>query len=355
MSRLASWEVIANFVTDLKTAFDSEEIKGKYRPLGRYSRLIDLTTLSHKNAIDDHIAAFNKFCVANREAIKSKSSKALTETTIAYRNRDDNEEKEPNCYIEVQKILTEAEEEKDADFCNVIWNHLRIISAHVDPAGKIKEAIQSSGGDSKEAEFLNKIISKVEESTEGADPSNPMAAVMGMMQTGVFQDLFQGMSEGQADGSLNMGKLMGVVQNMVCPPGEESDPQLAAVSTMLGNMSAGASGGTEGAPNLMNMLGPMLGQMGGGAGGQGGQPDLSGLMGMLGGAMGGAGANTTGGAPDLMGMLGPMVSQMAVGGMENAGQAPPSLADTLEEEFARAKESGKFSSRVEDVSEKDEK
>jgi len=244
---LICFKAISNFTTELGETFSRQ-----HRPLKLYKRLINQTTIADEKPIQNHIDAFRKFCIDNRDGIAKKDSKSFTNPKISYSNR---------VYIDMSEIFKLADKETTP----VIWQHLLCISAIVDPAGKakeiLKENLQSGKTGGTETNFLTDIIDKVE---AHVDPNaNPMEAVSSIMQSGVFTDLIGGMNEGLSDGSLDIGKLMGAVQGMVGQLG-------------------GDGGGDPQAANAMNMISSMMGNMGNNQGG-GDMPDLAGLMqGMMG-------------------------------------------------------------------------
>ena len=239
---LVCFKAISNFTTELGETFSK-----KHRPLKLYTRLIEQTKITHEKPIRNHIDAFRKFCITNRDAIINKEYKQFTLQKISYSKR---------VFINMSEIFDMADKETR----KVIWDHLLCISALVDPAGKAKEILKanlaSGKGGGTEANFLTDIIDKVE---ANVDPNaNPMEAVSSIMKSGIFTDLIGGMNQGLSDGSLDIGKLMGAVQGMVGQLGDQTgDPQ-----------AAGA----------MNMLSSMMGNIPNGDGPSDGMPDLSGLM-----------------------------------------------------------------------------
>ena len=141
------------------------------------------------------------------------------------------------------------------------------------------------------------------------------------------------MGSGLQDGSLDLNKLMGTVQNMVTRLSDEAgdseggDQAMNMITTMMGSLSAGANapkndGSQQPMPDLAGMLGPMMGAMLGGAGGNG-MPDLAAMFGGAGGngmpdlaaMFGGAGGN---GMPDLAAMMGESTSQSSGNAIENS-------------------------------------
>ena len=222
-NNLVVFKTITNFVGELTELFGN-----KQRSLKLYSRLINKTTVSHTAAIQKHISAFRKFCVENRSAILAKNASELSTMIVKYSDK---------VQINFEAIFKMA----DRDTSSIIWKHLLYISALVDPAGKAKEFLVSATQESGEAAFLNNIFEKVEQSV---DPENtdPMAAMSSVMQSGVLSELMGGMSQGMNDGSLNIGKMMGMVtgilSNMQNMPGSEEagGSDMSGMMAMMSNM-----------------------------------------------------------------------------------------------------------------------
>jgi len=244
---LMSFKAISNFTSALNDLFGK-----KQHSLRLYSHLINKTTISHEKPIAKHHSAFRKFCIDNREAIRKKNPKAIKNGLINYSTK---------VFINVEEILRMA----DKDTEDVIWQHLRFISAIVDPAGKAKELLMKESVGKEETDFLSEVISKVE---KHVDPNaNPMEAVSKIMQSGIFTDLVQGMNDGMKDGSLDLGKLVGSVQKLVgSQEGAENMPDLSKMMGPLLSSLNNAGKDGEAPPDLSQMMGPLLGAMGGGGG-----------------------------------------------------------------------------------------
>jgi hypothetical protein len=251
---LITFKAISNFTNSLAEIFSN-----KQRSLKLYAHLINKTTLSHNKPIIKHIEAFKKFCVDNRENIGEKNTK-LINSKITYSNR---------VYIDMESIFSIS----DRETTEIIWNHILIISALVDPTGKAKQILKENSKEETkgEVDFLSEIIGKVEEHTNLDD--DPMKAVSSIMQSGVFTDLIQGMGNGLENGSLDIGKLMGTVQGMITtlnnsqgnePNSTGNNSSEAPDLSGMMNMLNGAGGNNSDAPDLsgmMNMMAPMLGAL----------------------------------------------------------------------------------------------
>jgi len=231
---LIIFKAICNFVNDLGEAFAS-----RHKPLKLYRRLINQTQIAHETAIQKHIIACHTFCITNRDAIVECDVKKLVDSKILYSQR---------VFIDMNEIFKIS----DRETTPIIWKHILTISALVDPQGNAKEVLQKEGDSSKESEFLNSIISKVENVNTN---SNPMEAITSLMQSGM-----------NGGGNLDIGKLIGVVQGMIANLNQQAgdNPEAAPAIAMINSMSS------------------MVTNMGNGA-----EPDMAGMMQMMSGMMSG--------------------------------------------------------------------
>ena len=255
---LLTFKAITKFVSELSETFGTDN-----HSLKLYARLLDKTTISHDNAMKKHIDIFRNFCIKNRDCITSKNT-TFVNSKIEY---------SPKVFIDLDDIFKNS----DAETANVIWKHLLTISALVDPAGKAKEILKNNK-ESKEANFLSDILNKVENTV--SPNSNPLEAVSSIMSSGLFTDLISGMNNGIQDGSLDLSKLMGTVQQMCTSIGGGN----IDLAKMAENASTENSENGGGEVNPMNMLNSMMSGMASmNTNGTPGQaPDLSNLTNLLG-------------------------------------------------------------------------
>lgn len=198
-----SFNTICNFIRDLNAAFGS-----KQKSLMLYGHLIEKTGLIHMDPVKKHIQIFKHFVTTNEEAILHQDKKKLKQTRIVYSEK---------VAIDLIPIfqLCDKEEEK------IIWNHLLTISAILNPECQAKQILKElqnkPSDDSKEGDFLKNIMGKIGEhvSSQEGQEANPMAMIGSLMSSGVFNEIFQGLSGGMNDGNMDLGKLMGSMQNMM--------------------------------------------------------------------------------------------------------------------------------------------
>ena len=189
MTNLVVFNQITNFIKDLNDCFGDS-----YKSLQLYNRLVEKTTISHKEAIEKHISLFRDWCKTNENCIINKNTQ-LEQGIIKYSEK---------CFIDFQNILKEADtQQKDS-----IWNHILLICAYINPNIKAKEILKKDV--SNEKDFLKDMIDKVEQNVGDTDNlDNPMQAVASMMSSGVFNELVGSMTTGLQSGELNLNKLMG--------------------------------------------------------------------------------------------------------------------------------------------------
>lgn len=245
---LLAFRAICNFVGDL-----SAEYGKRHKPLHLYKRLSTHTQISHDKAIRKHISIFREFCLANRDALMTQDISKLVAKKIVYSDR---------VYIDMEFIFRIADKENS----QVIWQHLLIISALIDPAGKAKDVLRKkaeesgTGGDAPESNFLSDIISKVEKNVR--PDSNPMEAFTSILQSGIANDLMSGMKGGLESGKLDMRKLLGAVQGIVTNLESQagSDPETKQTMGMLHNV-IGSMGNGDSPPDVGTMMKGMMSLM----------------------------------------------------------------------------------------------
>ena len=269
---LIGFKSIVGFVTDLESVFGEDQ-----RSVVLYKHLLSKTTLAHNESISKHIKVFDKFCRLNCDAIEKNDKELMKEYVLEFSEK---------VKLDFKYMLDNS----DADTLRAIWTHFLTISAILNPAGQAKKVLienRSKNGES-ESDFLADIIGKIE---NNVDPSaDPMEAIGGMMKSGVLNDLIGGLGTGLQDGSLDMGKLMGSVQNMVSGiqggSGTENEGggldlqnMMIQMAPMVQNLTSSSTLGEAGGrapPDIMSMLGPIMSQLDTNDGGK--APDLKKLM-----------------------------------------------------------------------------
>lgn len=331
---LVAFKAISTFTNDLGSIFAD-----KQHSLRLYCHLLNKTTLSHDRAIKKHLEAFRSFCVDNRDAILSKDENKLKGSEISKTKKIVRIKYSDNVYIDISLIFKEADKETK----QVIWKHLLVISALLDPTGNAKELLKASKG--KEADFLTNIISKVEEHVK-PDSKNPMEAISSIMSSGVFTDILSGMNDGLSDGSLDLSKLMTSVSSMVTgltsSTGVENKEQTEAINTMMSSLMStinqsktgeGVDGNQNNVPDMNAILAPLISSLqpkttDGGTVDTSAQPDLSKMLGPLMSTLSKNGGGNTTSTPDIMSLI---------TGMTGLIGEDKTIEEKLDEEFQNAK------------------
>ncbi len=233
MDNTPVFNTIKSFVNDLNEIYGSRQ-----KSLALYNRLLSKTRIDHTDAVEKHVQIFKQFNITNRDGIIEKNKDKFVDGTVKYNDR---------VYINIKHIISTADE----DSKKVIWTHLLVISAYLDPASGAKELLKknkpartqempdfSSMGDM--GSMLTNMIGTLQSSVGEVGPNaSPMDVFGKIMSSGAFSQVLNMVNGGMENGQIDMAQMMGMAQGM-------------------------------------------LGQMGGNAGGEGGAPDLSGIFKQLG-------------------------------------------------------------------------
>lgn len=222
---LALFQTLLDFVNELNDFFGK-----KQKPLALYQRLMVRTQIGDTHIIDRHVVAFRKFCIENRGAIVERDVSKISSTSISFSDR---------IFINLKPILIEAQ--KDQDTFNVIWKYLLTISAFVDSESEAKKVLLSDafkveGGES--TDVLTDLVSTIQKEVEDSGlelSDNPMQMVNNLMQSGAFEKIMESFNSKMDSGELNMGKLMGLAQNMMGKLTQDmgNDPMMENMMAMM--------------------------------------------------------------------------------------------------------------------------
>jgi len=211
---------IVNFVDALNDVYGEEiqEIK-------LYQHLLSKTTFSHETAINKHIESFRKFIIANRDAILTKDYNLLEDATINYSDK---------VFINMKELFVKANDDKDIS--EAIWKHTLTITGLLDPTSEAKNILKKNKDENTkgETDFLMNTIDQIEKTVDPS--SNPMDAVSGILNSGIFTDLMSNMNNGLQDGSLDLGKLMGSVQNVLASMDNGSGKPSLDISSLMNSL-----------------------------------------------------------------------------------------------------------------------
>lgn len=198
---ILAFHSIAEFIGALDEVFGDRQ-----KSLRFYKRIISEIKLANKTDVEKNVVIFRNFCRLNREAIATKAK--LTNPMIKYSNK---------VFINMENIFKYA----DKETTQTIWMYLLKISAFVDPESRSKDqltkslsVVESSGSDSgNEEKFIKNVFNDI---GNQIDPNgSPMEMIKNIMNSNVFTDLVQNMSQGLERGDININGLMSAVQGMV--------------------------------------------------------------------------------------------------------------------------------------------
>jgi len=224
------------FVKELNEVFGPD-----HPELALYFRLMNEGP-KHEKALTNHIQVFKDALLPCVEAIKNSDTNGVCER-ISFSQR---------VFIPVKQVCLEA----DDDNQGVIFNHLQVILALIDPDGceelrsnllneakKEKEAMEND----KEGTFLNSFLGEVEHNLVDKQFDGPMQAAASLLMDGTLMTLAQRIQDGIANGNLNLNKLVNKVTQQMDQTGSTEQ-----VSSMM-NMMSGLMGLPTG-QNPMDMI-----------------------------------------------------------------------------------------------------
>lgn len=200
---------IVSFVNDLWEVFGSDKV---ITPLALYNRLVQKITFSDATSVQKAVHGFETFFKAYGAAVVSGDLESIPrDTIIAY---GDNQK----IGLEIQKYIHLSR--NDSATKETIRQHLLTISAIIEPSkAKIEElgkrseiAIDTS---TKEGQFIDSILNKAKSAAEDIQTDDPMQAMMGIVRSGVLQDMITGLKQGVDGEGMDMQKLLGTMQSAI--------------------------------------------------------------------------------------------------------------------------------------------
>jgi hypothetical protein len=236
---------ICSFVNDLENVFGE-----KQHSLVLYNHLINKTTVENKKPVEKHIELFKQFCIVNRDVLIGKNLDNLVETKIIYSE---------NVYIDLSAIVKIADEEsKKSILC-----HLLTISTLVDENSKSDEILKKISSENKtENDFVNNLLQNVEKKIN-VDENSMENTFNGMMESGIFSEVLNSVSDNVDSGKIDINKLLSTVEGMVSTLStelkkeenkEKVENAMETVNTMFKNMNNGDMGNSGDMGNVMNMM-----------------------------------------------------------------------------------------------------
>jgi len=223
--------------------WDNFKISKKATPLSLYRRIVNhirnkKTGTLNEDGVNKALSGFRQFlCTFESQIMENNMDKIPRGTVIIYGNRDD-------ICLEIQKYIYLCNKNSDEDTRDLIREHLITISAILEPnkdkmneklaqLGHLENSADLEGLDlnidtsTREGQFIGNIIERTKNSVGESDDGRP-PDMMGLLQSGIIQDMFQGM-QGVANGEMDMMKMVGTMQNALGALAGASQPQGAPV------------------------------------------------------------------------------------------------------------------------------
>ena len=203
-----SFAAINQFVSALGVIYVK---KKKVTPLILYQRLLTFVkpdAKEHKN-IQKFLRGFYTFFRDHNNAIVSNRLPSIPRhTRIVYSK---------NAYIDIQKFIYKSGDQPHV--LNQIRVHLLTIQAFLETddakADVLLRQVSASESTSVEDKFVDNIVQKAQDAIEHLDPGsvdNPMAAVAGLMQSGVLKDMIEGLQSSVGSGDMDPARLLQSMQ-----------------------------------------------------------------------------------------------------------------------------------------------
>jgi hypothetical protein len=290
-----AFKFIKNFVDAVAAQYGTE-----HRPVLLYSHLLSKTTTEHKTAISKNVLAFQEFMITNREAVYNKDVSSLVDTKISYSDK---------VFVDINEVFRLAAD--DAKTVKVLWIHILLISAVVDPAGKAKQILSQNPG-KKENNFMADVLDKVEKAVP--KDASPQDAFSSIMSSGIFTDIMGSMTKGLDSGEFDIQGLLGSATSAMKGLSPDGEGAPLDMGKMMGEMMKGLSPPSDGEakegapPDMGKMMGEMMKGLSG-KGGEGAPPDLSKMMGDMLKTLTPEGSEE--GAPDMGKMMGEMLKTLS--------------------------------------------
>ncbi len=203
MDTLKFFSKALNFVNELNKVFSD-----KYPNIRLYYKLMKKTPIGNSKAIDKHCSLFLKYLNDNEDCIKNKTIKNSNNPDIKFDDK---------IYIN----LNECIQQSDKPTKEVIFKHLQLLLYITKPSDDLKAILTNPQTNTNELpkveenKFIDNFITKIEKQFNDKEFNDPLSAAMNMMQSGLFSEIVQDMSEGVKSGSLDPQKLLGSVQGML--------------------------------------------------------------------------------------------------------------------------------------------
>ena len=207
---IKAFNAVVTFVNDLWEVFGNSS---KASPLNLYRRLICHIKPTDVDAINKALSGFRQFLITYEDAILTDNLDVIPRGVLIKYGTS------KGVFLEIQKYIYQTK--NDSETREAIRQHLVTISAILEPNEKKMGELEKRIGDlnvdpgTKEGEFITGIIRKAQDTMQGVDTDNPTQAIMGMLSSGVIQDVIVGLQQGVGSGEMDLSKLLGSMQTAI--------------------------------------------------------------------------------------------------------------------------------------------
>jgi len=200
------FSTIKSFVSDLNDTYGT-----KHHSLKLYNHLLNKTHIDDDEAVDKHIEIFKKFIVENRDGIISRNEKGIVKQKVIFSEK---------VYINIRNLINISDKETK----DIIWKHLLVLSAYLDPAGGAKEVLKKQKDEKIKkdilpegptGDFLNSMIGTLQDSVDVDNAQTPMDVFNQIMKSGAFNQVLNMVNTSMSSGQLDIGQLLGMAQGMM--------------------------------------------------------------------------------------------------------------------------------------------
>ena len=201
-----AFQAIKDFVNELWEIYNSN----KPSALALYRRLIAHIKDNEIDSMKKVISGFTNFFLRYEEiVINDKLDDMGKNTKIAFNSSK-------TVFLDIKMFIDKADEASK----QAIRSHLLKISTILSPTKeKLSELEKEMGGmgldNTAEGEFIGGIVNKAKNVMDNIDTSSPLNAIMGMVQSGVVQDMVSGLNSGVNSGKMSMDGLLNTMHKAI--------------------------------------------------------------------------------------------------------------------------------------------
>ena len=217
-----AFTAIKQFVDALADIYDNQK---RVSPLGLYRRLLTYVKADKREEINiqKFLRGFYMFYEKhNTHLVSNNLTQIPRGTHIVYSK---------NAYIDIQKFIYKSRQ--DSNILQQIRIHLLTIQAFLETddakADFLLQKVSETENLTVEDQFVNNIVQKAQSAIDGLDSettNNPMAAVSGLMKSGILTDMIVGLQTQVGSGQMDPSRLLQSMQGTMTKVLNDTTPSL---------------------------------------------------------------------------------------------------------------------------------